>query len=158
MMAASNSIAAMRTVEAIFTWFICATYQGLLHTRNTGFMRDMFYPITYEMLNNVLVKNSDTFVKESFVMPGVHHKIHTCASIRVLNVLKKHISAKVQMMISAGDIQSAIAQLGGTIVQVGNGAENNLIEIVSKRYKHTLLQLRERVANWKEKMFLPRSR
>jgi hypothetical protein len=141
--AASTPIPNMCEITAGFIWFVSATFNGLLHIRNLGYMKKFFRDFNHQTLSHLTIKNDDGFLKESFKMPEVIYKKHKCINPRILGVLNNHIDNEIKIMISAGDIKGAILKLGGGIYNDGN-----LIDIVVKRHKEKLLMAIASLEMW----------
>lgn len=144
--ASSTFIPQMAHIRAGFTWFVTATYQNLMCVRNKGYLRDFFRFFDNRILRHLVIKNPDDFCKTSFKMPDVIEINHRCANPRILSVLKNHIDAETQLMLSAGDVKGAISRLGA-----GFSTSENLIEIVSRRHKDKLEQAYRSLQLWQSK-------
>jgi SNF2 family DNA or RNA helicase len=129
--AASTHIPNMETAYAGFYWMISATYTELLYlkSRRRNFLSNLFYNFNYEMLNMILVRNDNTFVKESFRMPVKNTINHKCVNPQIMNIIRGHVSKDVEEMISAGNIKGAIESMGGT------SSQGNLIDIITTKLK-----------------------
>ncbi len=129
--ASSTHIPTMEVAYAGFYWMVSATYGELLYLRNRrrNFLSNMFYNFSYEMLNMILIKNEDTFVKNSFRMPEKIVINHRCVNPQIINIIRGHVSRDVEEMISAGNIKGAIESMGGT------SSQGNLIDMITNKLK-----------------------
>jgi hypothetical protein len=159
--ASSTHIPTMDVVYAGFYWMITATYGELLYLRNRrrNFLSNMFYNFSYEMLNMVLIKNDDTFVKNSFRMPEKIIVNHKCVNPQIINIIRGHVSRDVEEMISAGNIKGAIESMGGTSSQgniidmITNKLKLDLEEAEFKHRRYSSIEGREREAEiWKNRV------
>lgn len=142
--ASSTNIANMKKIVAGFYWFVTATYNTLI-TRTSyrsHFLKNLFDEFNYSMINAVLIKNPDEFVKASFQMPSVHYKYHVCISPQVASVLQGHISFDIQQMISAGNIRGAIEALGG------KDSDGDIVEVVTSKLKYDLKEAELKVERY----------
>lgn len=129
--AASTHIPNMEVVYAGFYWMISATYMELLSlkSRRRNFLSNLFYNFNYEMLNLILVRNDNNFVKNSFQMPVKNTINHRCVNPQIINIIRGHVSKDVEEMISAGNVKGAIESMGGT------SSHGNLIDIITTKLK-----------------------
>jgi SNF2 family DNA or RNA helicase len=128
--AASTHIPKMEIAYAGFYWMISATYSEFLYMRSRrNFLSNLFYTFNYEMLNMILVRNQDNFVKNSFKMPVKHVIKHTCVNPQIINIIRGHVSKEIEEMISAGNVKGAIESMGGT------SSQGNLINMVTNKLK-----------------------
>lgn len=137
-------IASMRQVIAGFIWFITATPELLLqqHRYSHNFISSIFTQyMDYNLYKNLIVKNDDDFVRESFRLPPLYHHYHRCFQ-PVFHVVKDLISDNIMQMISAGNVEGAVRSLGGN-------ATSNLFELVEKDKMECIQQ-----AEWKIERFV----
>lgn len=125
-------ISGMRYIIAGFYWFVTATPNSIIHKHNkcrSGFVHKIFGTINwmtdFREFEFLIVKNSEEFTKQSFVMPLVIHHYHKCHN-PMFKVVEGFISSSISEMISAGNINGAIKELGGTDT-------DNIIELTKQR-------------------------
>jgi hypothetical protein len=85
----------------------------------------------HEVFNNIIIKNPDDYVKQSFRMPDIVIIEHKCFNPQLAGVLRNHVSDNIIEMINAGDIQNVIRALGGH-------ENSNIVELVTKKHKEDL--------------------
>lgn len=117
-----------------YLWFISGTYTDLLKGYNnniyTAGIRDL---LNDELINLILVKNSNNFIKNSFDIPEPIEQFYLCELPSNYIVAKKFLTNSVIDKINANDFAGAIKELGGNIE-----TEDNIIELVSKELKKDL--------------------
>lgn len=130
-----TKIPAMRQVIAGFTWFISGTpYQLLfLNRSNHNYLSTLFSNcMDYNLFKYLIVKNDDSFVKESFALPDMHHEYHECHQ-PVYKIIKNLISDNICQMIAAGNIERAIKLLGGNSTDsIINLIETEKLELIKE--------------------------
>jgi hypothetical protein len=129
----STEIPGFKKVYAGFTWFITATYEQLtsLSSRSRNYLNMLFRYMDHEVFNNIIIKNPDDYVKQSFRMPDIVIIEHKCFNPQLAGVLRNHVSDNIIEMINAGDIQNVIRALGGH-------ENSNIVELVTKKHKEDL--------------------
>jgi hypothetical protein len=146
----SIKIPACKEIKSYFYWFVTSSIKNLLYptghyswTNNllnnirgichNGFIKNTFVNLYQLDIHNnrqnikyIFLKNDDKLIKKSFTIPDpiIHHII--CKNPTILNILNDIISDKIQKMINAGDIVSAIKEID---IQKTN--ETNLIKLVA---------------------------
>jgi hypothetical protein len=133
----NNVIPSMGTIQAGYYWLLTATYEYIGPTyannrRITHFMHELCSPFFISMIKFFVVKNTDEYVRSSFVMPNTHNFTYKCIQPNTYNAIKQHVSPVVLNMINAGNIKGAIESLGGT------STNGNLIDIVITKQKEKL--------------------
>ena len=121
-----------------YLWMISGTYEDLLKkVYNSN--NSLIYTNTAkelmndEFINLMLVKNNNTFIKNSFKLPEPIEKYYLCKLSNNINVIKNFITESILDKINANDISGAIKDLGGK-----NETENDIIDLVSKELKREL--------------------
>ncbi len=135
-------IPGMKEIFANFYWFVTSNPNSIskLHRNCKGFMKDIInnswtdFDIQFA---DVIIKNDPEFVKKSFNMPDIHHLYHSCYQ-PVLNVVRNFIDPKIQTMIEAGNIELAIASLGGK-------KTDNIVELVKNKKREELIEINARI-------------
>src|SRR3972149_8484107 len=155
----TTKIPAMTSVMAGFYWFVTATPDLLLfgNTRNRrGFLRSLIPAYVSEYIfNKLCLKEDDTFVKSSFVIPPTNHIYHKCYQA-VYNMVRGFISPHIELMISAGNIEGAIQALGGdqtsNIVDlVKRQKQEDLEEAITKITRYIRRNDKEQIETWTQK-------
>jgi len=117
-----------------YLWFISGTYIDLLKGYNNTYytvgIRDL---LNENLINLILVKNSERFIKNSFNIPEPIEKYYLCKLPNDYQIARKFLSNSVLDKINANDFAGAIKELGGK-----NETEDNIIELISKEMKKDL--------------------
>lgn len=126
-----------------FFWHISGTYIDLLkgynNTQYTCSIREMMN--NEHMINLILVKNSNKFIKNSFDIPEPIEKTYLCKLPPNYLIARRFLSGPILEKINANDFAGAIRELGGK-----SDTEDNIIELVSRELKKDLWNKeRERV-------------
>ncbi len=127
-------IAAMKKFNAGFSWFITATPNLLLSRRcwGNGYLSTVFsnYHFTYDILNMIVFKNNEEYVKSSYVLPETNEIFHICYQ-PMYHMVRDYIDQETSRMIEAGDISSAISRLGGN-------STSNIIDVIRDNKKEQI--------------------
>jgi rubrerythrin len=121
-----------------YLWMISGTYEDLLKKVYNSNNSLIYSNTSKELMNDefinlMLVKNNNTFIKNSFKIPEPIEKYYLCKLHNNINIIKNFISDSILDKINANDISGAIKDLGGK-----NENENDIIELVSKELKREL--------------------
>ena len=117
-----------------YLWFISGTYQDLLKGYNSTYYTMGIRELLNDyMINLILVKNSDNFIKNSFDIPEPIEKYYLCKLPSNYLIARKFLNSSVMDKINANDFAGAIRELGGK-----NETEDNIIELISKEMKKDL--------------------
>jgi len=127
----------MRPIISGFYWFITATPELLRYKRKWGKFLSYFPYFTRHIFNELIIKNPDEFVKQSFTLPDTKHYFYTCYQ-PILNILRTFISPNISEMMSAGNIEGAVRALGGS-------ACSNIIELVKNRKQEVISECEMRI-------------
>ena len=146
--ASSTHIPKMKHIEFGFMWLITATYEYLHAFKGTKdhFLTNFMRNIPYQFLEYFLIKNTESFIKESFQMPPIQIINHQCINPRILKILRNHIDEETRIMISAGNIKGAISKLGGNIYST-----TNLIDIVKKKKQEKITNCLQSIDFWEKR-------
>lgn len=134
-----TKIPSMRQVIAGFLWFLTATPEILLqqHRYSHNFLSSIFTQyMDYNLYKNLIIKNEDEFVRQSFLLPPMHQHHYSCFQ-PVFHVVKDLLSDSILEMIAAGNIEGAVRCLGGN-------ASSNLFALIEKDKLDSIEQ-----AEWK---------
>lgn len=128
----STHIPSRQNICAYFTWYLTATYMNLLYLRNKKSVLCRFFNTMGEhTLSQLVIKNSDDFIRQSFVKPVITKKEYKCINPSLGEVVNGFVSPEILEMIQAGDIANAISHLGGKSTE-------DIISIVQKKKKDEL--------------------
>ena len=146
----SIKIPACKEIKSYFYWFVTSSIKNLLFPTghyyflnnqmnyirgicHNGFIKNTFVNLYQLDIHNnrknikyIFLKNSDDLIKKSFTIPDPIIHYIMCNNPTILNILDNIISDKIQRMIYAGDIVSAIKEID---IQKTN--ETNLIKLVA---------------------------
>jgi len=118
-----------------FFWHISGTYIDLLkgynNTQYTSGIREMLN--NEHMINLLLVKNSNSFIKNSFSIPEPIEKNYLCKLPPDYLIARRFLSGAILEKINANDFAGAIREMGGK-----SDTEDNIIELVSRELKKDL--------------------
>ena len=153
-----TKVPGMRPIIAGYIWLLTATPDMLLYTnRNSNnFMSSIFSTfMDYTLYKNLIVKNEDHFVKQSYSLPPLHHRYHSCYQ-PIFNVIQNMISENILAMISAGNVEGAVRALGGNSTSniyelVRSEKLEGLEECQRKMSRFERLGDEERLKRWKQK-------
>ena len=130
-------------VHSRFLWFITSTYLNIHKRKNNGFIKDMFYDFSRRGMNIIkkfhlktVIECEESFVKASFNLEEPLQEIIHCDMPEHFKIIKNFVTDSVLEKISAGDIDSAILELGGTV-----DSPNNIIDLLTKQIKNNIVKL-----------------
>ena len=138
-------------VNSRFLWLITATFERIPSRKNKGFLRNLFKPKVYwdepikKYFYPVVVKGEDMFVKKSFSLIDPVVNYIDCLIPNFVTAVCNHINSHVLELISAGDINGAIAALGGNI-----DTDRNIIELVTRSIKNDIILIESRMVTIKQ--------
>ena len=79
-------------------------------TRSYAFLRELL-TTSHSLRANIVIKCSDTLIKKSISLPQLIRQIIWCRSPLTHQILKDAVSANIQQMLHAGDVQGALEEL-----------------------------------------------
>ncbi len=127
-------------------WLITATYDNIPTRRNKGFLKNLFKPQAHwedpikSYFYPVVVKGSDEFVKKSFLLLEPRIKFVECLTPNFIKAIRHHISPHVLELVNAGDLDGAIAALGGNV-----DTDRNIIGLVNRSIKNDITSIKARI-------------
>ncbi len=132
----SIRIPAMREIDAIFYWYVTATYEKVYSMKHNGFLRDRFKSMSrygdYQDLKHKIVNFSDEYktVLESMNVKRFRYECIPPINMYGFGNLYNNgiISRNVMDLINANDFEQAINLLGGTIHN-----KDNISDIIGSR-------------------------
>tara|TARA_B100000795_G_scaffold262800_1_gene241124 strand:- start:324 stop:2144 length:1821 start_codon:yes stop_codon:yes gene_type:complete len=105
---------------------------------HTGYFRDVLTSLSGSPITDrIYLKSDDEFVKESFSLPEYTNRIIQCKNTNNHTILNGIIDQETMNMINAGDIKSAMENMGCKIQ-----TQDNLIEFVTKKIE---IQLEDKI-------------
>ena len=152
-------IPSSKKIEASFYWFITASYKNIIFpykysvfnhiTRNTDhltngiennkFIKEIFKAnlqhsndvINRKIFDNLIIKNKDSYVDQSFNLPNIIHNTVLCKSPFILDLLDGIVTDKIINYIHAGDIQGAM----DCVKKSNINTEENIINRILESYQ-----------------------
>lgn len=124
-----------KRIRAGFYWFVSASVANFVYCRrrNMGFVLDVMR-MNQSVHNDFLyVKNSDQDVDLSMKLPAPVLSIIKCRVHRLLKIIGGVIPERIQLMISGGDIGSAMSELN-----IFNDTSDNILKIVTESFQRQL--------------------
>jgi SNF2 family DNA or RNA helicase len=106
-------------------------------TRSYAFLKELL-STSHPLRANVVIKCSDALIKKSISLPQLLRQIIWCKSPLTHQILKDAVSANVQQMLHAGDVQGALQELN-----VKGKDTKSLIEAVTENLTKELERLRK---------------
>lgn len=155
------SIPSSRSISAKFIWFITASYgnilypkgfrrweqslrrdiwsaQGILHS---GFIKillmDIFCRVPRELSKLLVVKNVDSFVERSIMLPPIEKHYVACKTPLSIRVLNGIVERNIIECLNGNNIQGAMAN----ITSSHKSTESNIIELMIQKYTIQLSNL-----------------
>lgn len=110
-----TKIPSMKALVSGFMWFITSSPFDLLnkyHHNGNHFVAQIFYFMDINHLRNIIIKNDDAFVQQSYLMPEISYKYYDCYQ-PLLHLVRDLLTPHVIEMIAAGNIEKAVRMLGG---------------------------------------------
>lgn len=122
-------------IEALYTWFVTASYGNLLYPRgqsywdanrsqfitrtaglhHKGFVytlfTDLYHNLPRDYVKLLVVKNSDEYVQQSMTVPALERRMVRCRTPHSISVLNGIANNEVIERLNAGDVKSAVALL-----------------------------------------------
>ena len=156
-----SKVPSMKEVFANFYWLVTATPNAIttMHRKCEGsFMKDILnYRWTHfeAQFADIIIRNSDEFVKASFEMPKTTHHYHECYQ-PLYNALKNFVNPKIKTLIEAGNISGAITSLGGEVTDnifdvIKRKKQEELVEIDAKIQIYTMRNDQDNLSEWVDK-------
>lgn len=143
----STPVPSMMVINTHFVWIVSATYQDITSYQNRNGMMARFAECYGTTMTKLVIKNDIEFIKQSFVPPEIREVSHRYFRHRILGVIGNYISNDVRDMISSGDFQQAIRELGGGVIS----SKNNLMELISRKHKNKLFECNQHLDSWKRR-------
>jgi SNF2 family DNA or RNA helicase len=132
-------VSGMKEIQAGFYWLVTATPEDInLQHRNCrgSFMKKIIgdeWCKIEEQFSGMILRNDLNFVHTSFNTPPTYHHYHMCVQ-PVLRAISGMVNNKIHTMIAAGNIEGAIAALGGKKTE-------NIVELVKREMLEKLSKI-----------------
>jgi len=136
-------ISGMKEVQAGFYWFVTATPNSItVNHRNcrNSFMKEIVGTGWWDFetqFDGMIFRNDTGFVTSSFNMPPTIYEYHECYN-PILNSVRGFVTVSIKNMIEAGNIEGAIAALGG-------GKTGNIINLVKQKKLEELEEIEAKI-------------
>jgi SNF2 family DNA or RNA helicase len=151
-------------VEALFFWFITASYGNLLYPRgltrwdptlghyiycahglrHAGFVKSLFVEIynhlSRDYMKLMVIKNSEAFVESSTHLPDIINNYVRCRTPPAINILHGIVDKQIIAFLNAGDINAAMQ----FITPNNRTSEDNIVHLMIDRYTRQLRNLEAR--------------
>lgn len=121
------------TWNANFIWYITATPSSGIRNMKNIFIKNTISRSQQFILDNIIIKNCDNYVKSSMNLPEVNQIILKCFTPRQLSIVREYISSDIMEMLNAGDIQNAINKLNCNI-----DTTENILQVVTNKLLRNL--------------------
>ncbi len=132
-------VVSMEPIIAGFTWMMMADYNRFINGKT--WVADMHEAFRQWGSRNLVIRNPDEVVKQSFQMPPVHITTHKCFN-PLAEVASRFGDAHVSQLIGAGNIAAAIQHLGGDHTSTAD-----IFSLINKRNKEFVVRAECRVAD-----------
>jgi hypothetical protein len=146
----NTNISTMKPIMAGFNWFITATPQMMLNkSRNrNSFITNMFhFGLHRPIFDALIVKNSDSFVRQSYTLPETVHRYYDTYQ-PLCNIVRGIASESVTKMLEADNIAGAIKLLGGTLENTGDAS---IFDLLKKRKTDELEDIQYKINRYRER-------
>lgn len=134
----------MKMLHAGFYWFVTATPTEIFAKYNNcrnNFIKDIIEPFSYDICEQLIIKNDIEIVQKSFSMPTVTNIYYECF-LPILNTLDGFISSNIKTMIQAGNIQGVIDSLGGE-------RTSNIIDLIKNKKLEEKEEIKSKIRIYK---------
>ena len=119
-----------------FIWFITATPSGIKMVRR-NYIRTLVSSMSDYIINNIIIKNNDTYIDESMKLPAIKQITVKCLTPKELQLIKNYVDNEILTMLNAGNIQDAITKLNCNIE-----TSDSILEVITKKIKKELYNKR----------------
>lgn len=146
-------VSAMKTVYAGFIWLISATPYSISHNHRKcrqSFMYNLTFDWNYNnIIEHIIIKNSDEFIDLSYSMPPSSFTTIECYS-PFINIIRSFASPKITELVEMGDIRGAVRCLGGKILSNDDEKSDNIILLLTRRKETELRTIRAQIPLFEE--------
>lgn len=128
-------------VQTRFLWLVSATFQNIPKRKNKGYLRDIFKPQEQHQdplifFYPCIIKGVDHFVKKSFDLIPPDVKYIECMTPGYIKAVKGNVTNYILELVSAGDLNGAILELGGNV-----NTDNDIIELLTANLNNEIKAL-----------------
>jgi hypothetical protein len=152
-------VSGMRDINCGFIWFVTANPNSIIPYHQSCRGSFMFkiignnkYQTFEEQFSDIILKNNDLFVKESFNMPQTNYIDYYCFQ-PILKIIDGMVNPVITKLIETGNISGAIDALGGSktknIIELVKNKKQEEIEIIkSKLNIHNIRKNNQRIEHY----------
>lgn len=159
----SINITTVDIVDASFYWFVTASYMNLIYPRGHGkfdrsvmkyvvvadgmkaggYIRSIFANLQFtnsstysywNIANLIIVKNADSFVDSSLLLPEIQYNYVKCKTPRTINILDGIVDRHIISCLNAGNVEGAIHFINPSHCS----SQDNIINILLEKYTKSL--------------------
>lgn len=123
-----------KVVKYRFIWLITATFLNLKNINNNNFL-NKFSLKSSEKLEYVKIECKEEYIN-SYINNNINKFYIDCLTPVYINILSRYISKEVQDLLNAGDLQTAISRLGGSVEN-----DKDLIEVFKTKINNEISDL-----------------
>lgn len=110
-----------------FLWLITGTPSGLNNCKKSSFYKEIFITSKQLEIKHLVIKNDDTYIESSIILPDPNMICIRCLTPKELNVVKNFISPSILQMINAGNTDEAIKALNCNV-----DTNENIFQVITK--------------------------
>jgi hypothetical protein len=133
-----------RLSKSKFKWFITGTPSGL-KTPKPFFKKYFGNDFEYKFMT---IKNTNTYVNQSIILPPPKRFIIKCLTPREINIIKNFISPGIMQMVNAGNTNEAIRALNCNV-----DTEDNIFKVLTRQINDKLRNYRIEYDSEKKKKY-----
>ena len=158
-------------IPAAFYWFISASYKNILNPyprynyeyqpgrteeymlssgiANNIYAKNIFMtffrhhnPAVRRIIDQVVIKNADNFVDNSFQLPDIAKHIIKCRDSGLISILNGVVHSNIIQCLNAGDISGAVSHINSENVDTETNIVEAVIQGLSIKLNNTQVELR----------------
>ncbi len=143
-----NHVPSMRKMHRRFLWLVTFTFENLFRAqriRHRGLISDIFKETSMTdnlIFRSIVVKNCDKYIHTYLSLPALKRHTIQCKTPAYVNVVNNYMSAGVASMINAGNIEDAIKELGGNIME-----DTDVVQVFIRNKRDEIAKLELKLAN-----------
>lgn len=143
-----NHVPSMRRMRFRFVWMVTFTFENLFRAsrvRHHGFIADTFRDSRMDnnlLFRSIVVKNCDKYINMYLNLPALKRHTVNCRTPAYINIANSYMSSGVASMINAGNIEDAIKELGGNIIE-----DKDVVQVFIRNKRDEVSRLEHKLAN-----------
>jgi hypothetical protein len=143
-----NYVPSMRRMRFRFVWMVTFTFENLFmanRVRHHGFVADTFRDSRMHeqlLFRSIVVKNCDKYINTYLNLPALKRHTVQCRTPAYVNIVNSYMSAGVASMINAGNVEDAIKELGGNIIE-----DKDVVQVFIRNKRDEVSRLEHKLAN-----------